>query len=281
VPAGTTLRARFDVPQDVAEDLGPAWVTLRVRSGHPIAQARVFQRCQHGRVLSQPAKADFVREPAIQRASASPKGGHAPACVSECGNQRRAGMGRRQSGAEEGDQRVAVVFSRSGHGWLLQAARQAVVGDADYSLGVPNVDLQGLYAEFESRAFPESWAEWEHDGLTVASNAGGHAIVLAESEEFWDDDDGSAGRAAHQRLEPLCRSYEAAAIARWGSPRTVDITSRLARESSPFTELLLELGTVRGSFWDRGERGLGLSLCQMDKETPIQVVAFIVSAGEL
>src|ERR1700739_2996020 len=96
------------------------------------------------------------------------------------------------------------------------------------------MDLPALYAAFESRAFPESWNDWEHGGLTVTSNAGGHAIVLAESEEFWDDDDGSAARAAWEHLEPLCRSYEVAATAAWGDPHPVDITERLARgESSP------------------------------------------------
>jgi hypothetical protein len=147
---------------------------------------------------------------------------------------------------------------------------------------MPNMDLSALYVEFESRAFPESWTSWEHGGLTVTSNAGGHAIVLAESEEFWDDDDGSAARAALEHLEPLCRDYEVAATAVWGAPRTVDITDRLERgESSPFIELLMEQGTIEGNFWDRGERALGLSVCQMDKETAIQVIAFVVPAGEL
>jgi hypothetical protein len=62
----------------------------------------------------------------------------------------------------------------------------------------------------------------------------------------------------------------------------VDITHRLARgESSPFTELLLEQGTFKGNFWDRGERAIGLVICQMDKETAIQVIAFIVPVREL
>jgi hypothetical protein len=147
---------------------------------------------------------------------------------------------------------------------------------------MPHTDLPALYAEFESRAFPESWTHWKHGELTVTSNAGGHAIVLAESEEFWDDDDGSAAWAAWEQLEPLCRGYEVAATARWDGPHTVDITHRLARgESSPFTELLLEQGTIKGNFWDRGERALGLAICQMDKETAIQVIAFIVPVREL
>jgi hypothetical protein len=154
--------------------------------------------------------------------------------------------------------------------------------EVKYPLDMPNMDLPALYAEFESRAFPESWTSWEHGGLTVTSNAGGHAIVLAESEEFWDDDDGSSAWAAWEHLEPLCRDYEVAATAVWGDPHTVDITHRLERgESSPFTELLIEQGTIKGNFWDRGERALGLSVCQMDKETAIQVIAFVVPAGEL
>jgi hypothetical protein len=145
---------------------------------------------------------------------------------------------------------------------------------------MPNLDLLALYAEFESRVFPESLTGWEHGGLTVTSNAGGHAIVLAESEEFYDD--GSAAWAAWEHLEPLCRDYEVAATALWGAPHTVDITHRLARgESSPFTELLLEIGTCKGNFWDHGERALGLAICQMDKETAIQVIAFIVPTREL
>ncbi|GII77633.1 hypothetical protein Sru01_26150 [Sphaerisporangium rufum] len=147
---------------------------------------------------------------------------------------------------------------------------------------MPNVDLPALYAEFESWVFPDSWTSREHAGLTVTSDAGGHAIVLAASEEFWDDHDGSAAQAAWESLEPLCRDYEAAAIAVWGDPHPVDVTRRLARgESSPFTELLIAHGTIKGRFWDRGERALGLSVAQIDKEMAIQVIAFIVPAAEL
>lgn len=147
---------------------------------------------------------------------------------------------------------------------------------------MPHIDLSALYGDFESLAFPESWTGWEHRGLTVTSNAGGHAIVLAESDEFWDDHDGSAAGAALEHLEPLYRDYEATSTAIWGAPRQVDITNRLERgESSPFIELLMEQGTINGTFWDRGDRALGLSVCQMDKETAIQVVAFVVPASEL
>ncbi|MDX2848505.1 hypothetical protein PV342_08430 [Streptomyces sp. PA03-3a] len=147
---------------------------------------------------------------------------------------------------------------------------------------MPDVDLQALYAEFETRAFPGSWTEWVHGGLTVTSNESGHAIVLAESDEFWDDHDGSAAAAAGEHLASVYRNYEIAAAVAWGDPRLVDITHRLAGgETSPFTELVLEQGAISGNFWDRGERALGLAICQMDKETAIQVVAFVVSIGEL
>ncbi|GAA4582910.1 hypothetical protein GCM10023194_18840 [Planotetraspora phitsanulokensis] len=143
---------------------------------------------------------------------------------------------------------------------------------------MPNVDLPALYAEFESRVFPESLTVWEHGDLTVTSNSAGHAIVLAESEEFWEDDDGSAAEAAWARLESLCREYEVAATAAWGDPHRADITHRLAQdESSPLAELLLEHGTVEVVCWDRGERAVGLSVGQMDKETAIQVVAYVVA----
>ncbi|MGI5255555.1 hypothetical protein [Actinacidiphila glaucinigra] len=49
----------------------------------------------------------------------------------------------------------------------------------------------------------------------------------------------------------------------------------------PFGQTRLEQGAISGNFWDRGERALGLAICQMDKETAIQVVAFVVSIGEL
>ncbi|RVU22942.1 hypothetical protein EOT10_20970 [Streptomyces antnestii] len=147
---------------------------------------------------------------------------------------------------------------------------------------MPDVDLQALYAEFEAKALPGAWTEWVHGGLPVVGNAAGHAVVLAASGEFWDDDDGSAAGAARERLASVCRDYEAAAAAAWGTPHAVDITPRLARgEESPFTELLLEQGTTRGIFWDRGDRALGLAVSQMDKETAIQVIAFIVPTGEL
>ncbi|MFF8940827.1 hypothetical protein ACF1A5_00855 [Streptomyces sp. NPDC014864] len=147
---------------------------------------------------------------------------------------------------------------------------------------MPDVDLQALYAEFENREFPGSWVEWVRGDLTVTSNESGHAIVLAESDEFWDDHDGSAAAAAGERLASVYRNYEIAAAVAWGDPRLVDITHRLAEgETSPFTELLLEQGTISGNFWDRGERALGLAICQMDKETAIQIVAFVVSTGEL
>ncbi|MYX32412.1 MULTISPECIES: hypothetical protein [unclassified Streptomyces] len=147
---------------------------------------------------------------------------------------------------------------------------------------MPYVDLQALYAEFETRAFPRSWTEWGHGDLTVTSNESGHAIVLAESDEFWDDHDGSAAAAAGEHLASVYRNYEIAAAVVWGDPCPVDITNRLAGgETSPFTELLLEQGAISGNFWDRGERALGLAICQMDKETAIQVVAFVASIGEL
>jgi hypothetical protein len=147
---------------------------------------------------------------------------------------------------------------------------------------MPNVDLQALYAEFETRAFPGSWTEWVHGDLTVSSNESGHAIVLAESDEFWDDHDGSAAMAAGEQLASVYRKYEIAAAVAWGDPRLVDITHRLAEgETSPFTELLLEQGAISGNFWDRGERALGLSICQMDKEMAIQVIAFVVPTSEL
>jgi len=146
---------------------------------------------------------------------------------------------------------------------------------------MPDVDLRSLDAEFEAKAFPGSWTEWELGDLAVASNAGGHAIVLAASAEFWDDD-GSAAEAEWERLSSVCRDHEVAATAAWGASHPVDITPRLARgEASPFTELLLEQGTTRGSFWNRGDRALGLSVCQMDKETAIQVIAFIVPTSAL
>ncbi|MED7829033.1 hypothetical protein, partial [Streptomyces chiangmaiensis] len=147
---------------------------------------------------------------------------------------------------------------------------------------MPDVDLQALYAELETRAFPGSWTEWVHGALPVTSNASGHAIVLAESDEFWDDHDGSAAAAAGEHLASVYRNYEIAATVVWGGPRLVDITHRLAGgETSPFTELLLEQGAISGNFWDRGERALGLAICQMDKEMAIQVVAFVVPTGEL
>ncbi|MBC6458956.1 hypothetical protein [Actinomadura sp. HBU206391] len=147
---------------------------------------------------------------------------------------------------------------------------------------MPKIDLSELYAEVESRAFPKSWTNWEHRDLTVTSNAGGHSVVLAESGEFWDDDDGSAFKVAWEELEPLYRGYVAAATTAWGKPRQVDITHRLARgESSPFTELLLMQGVIKMPFWNRGERALGLAICQTDKETAIQVIAVVVPGREL
>lgn len=109
-------------PQDVAEDLGPVWVALRVGSRHPIALARVLQCCQHGGILSQSAMADLVGKPAIHRASASAKGGHPAACVSECGNHLRAGRGRRQSGAEQCCPRLSAGFVRHSHDLQLPRA---------------------------------------------------------------------------------------------------------------------------------------------------------------
>jgi hypothetical protein len=154
------------------------------------------------------------------------------------------GGDRSSEGAAHGVTRARTRLTRSGL-LRLSIRGQAAFGgersprdllahlqgfpDFPYPLDMSNVDLPALYAEFESRAFPESLTVWEHGDLTVTSNSAGHAIVLAESEEFWEDDDGSAAEAAWAHLESLCREYEVAATAAWGAPHRVDITHRLGQ----------------------------------------------------
>ena len=109
----------------------------------------------------------------------------------------------------------------------------------------------------------------------AASGPGYHVVVLAASEEFWDDSDGSQVRAAGAKINEEFRKLTAPLIADWGPPKK----ARFRPTDGPLAhELTMNWGLGGGDLWVRGDRVVLVAVAQVDKEFALEL---IVGVGQM
>jgi hypothetical protein len=123
--------------------------------------------------------------------------------------------------------------------------------------------------ELLAAPFPFQESTEDSEGGPITSGPGYHVAIVAQSEEFWDDYDGTASQAAYTAMEAQRLPLVEALCQRWGEPRTVVWEPPFG----PLSEhLVYTLGSGGGTVWKRGDRLVCVDAPQADKELPFQLV---------
>ena len=100
---------------------------------------------------------------------------------------------------------------------------------------------------------------------------GYHLLDLESSDDFFDEADGEAARAAWARLDAERVQLIDALTDRWGAPERVVLLDRGTRPTSALARELVSL-VLEVQAWHRDGRVVSVGLGQGDKELPVQLM---------
>lgn len=135
----------------------------------------------------------------------------------------------------------------------------------------------------------------EQEGQSRAQHGWGgsgyHIAVLRESRDFWDVPGPETITAAEEELEADLTSLVTVLAGRWGSPTVVDLWPCLGLDNPDYPDIeeapepLGSLSMLAGSMqmWQVPSAGrwLGLTIGQVDRELPFELLAAVGKASTL
>ncbi|MEV7388325.1 MULTISPECIES: hypothetical protein [unclassified Streptomyces] len=134
----------------------------------------------------------------------------------------------------------------------------------------------------------------EHEGHSNTQHGWGgpgyHVAVLRQSRDFWDVPDPETVTAAEEELETDLSALVTVLAGRWGSPTEVDLWPYLGLDHPDYPNIeapepLCSLCNLAGSMrmWQvpSTDRWLGLTIGQVDREFPFELLAAVGEASTL